>query len=46
MCPDALCRQYHLNALVRLTGVVTRRTGVFPQLQRVRTQGISEPMRL
>jgi DNA replicative helicase MCM subunit Mcm2 (Cdc46/Mcm family) len=30
------CRQYHLNALVRLTGVVTRRTGVFPQLQRVR----------
>lgn len=29
-------RQYHLNALVRLTGVVTRRTGVFPQLQQVK----------
>lgn len=29
-------RQFHLNALVRLTGVVTRRSGVFPQLQQVR----------
>mmetsp|Transcript_15174 Transcript_15174/g.45748 ORF Transcript_15174/g.45748 Transcript_15174/m.45748 type:complete len:886 (-) Transcript_15174:420-3077(-) len=29
-------RQYHLNALVRLTGVVTRRSGVFPQLQQVK----------
>ncbi len=36
-CRNAPCRQYHLNALVRLTGVVTRRTGVFPQLQRVST---------
>lgn len=26
-------RQMHLNALVRVSGVVTRRTGVFPQLQ-------------
>jgi DNA replication licensing factor MCM2 len=29
-------RQSHLNALVRVSGVVTRRTGVFPQLQMVR----------
>jgi DNA replication licensing factor MCM2 len=26
-------RQVHLNALVKVSGVVTRRTGVFPQLQ-------------
>lgn len=26
-------RQTHLNALVKLQGVVTRRTGVFPQLK-------------
>ncbi|CCX31556.1 MCM2/3/5 family-domain-containing protein [Pyronema domesticum] len=29
-------RQAHLNALVRVRGVVTRRTGVFPQLKYVR----------
>jgi DNA replication licensing factor MCM2 len=29
-------RQSHLNCLVRVSGVVTRRTGVFPQLQMVR----------
>ena len=29
-------RQTHLNCLVRVTGVVTRRTGVFPQLKYVR----------
>jgi len=29
-------RQFHLNQLVRLTGVVTRRSGVFPQLQQVK----------
>ena len=29
-------RQTHLNCLVRVTGVVTRRTGVFPQLKHVR----------
>ncbi len=28
-------RQSHLNCLVRVSGVVTRRTGVFPQLQLV-----------
>ncbi|OJJ44375.1 hypothetical protein ASPZODRAFT_781487 [Penicilliopsis zonata CBS 506.65] len=28
-------RQSHLNSLVRVTGVVTRRTGVFPQLKYV-----------
>jgi DNA replicative helicase MCM subunit Mcm2 (Cdc46/Mcm family) len=26
------CRHSHLNTLVRVHGVVTRRTGVFPQL--------------
>ena len=26
-------RQQHLNALIKISGVVTRRTGVFPQLQ-------------
>ena len=30
------CRQFHLNRLVRFQGVVTRRTGVFPQLQMVK----------
>ena len=29
-------RQSHLNALVRVSGVVTRRTGVFPQLKYVK----------
>lgn len=29
-------RQSHLNCLVRVSGVVTRRSGVFPQLQMVR----------
>ena len=29
-------RQSHLNCLVRVSGVVTRRTGVFPQLQMVK----------
>ena len=29
-------RQTHLNCLIRVTGVVTRRTGVFPQLKYVR----------
>jgi DNA replication licensing factor MCM2 len=29
-------RQTHLNVLVKISGVVTRRTGVFPQLQEVR----------
>ncbi|KAL8748136.1 MAG: hypothetical protein Q9190_000098 [Brigantiaea leucoxantha] len=29
-------RQTHLNCLVRVTGVVTRRSGVFPQLKYVR----------
>lgn len=29
-------RQFHLNKLIRVTGVVTRRTGVFPQLQMVK----------
>lgn len=27
-----MCRHSHLNTLVRVHGVVTRRTGVFPQL--------------
>jgi len=26
-------RQVHLNALIKVSGVVTRRTGVFPQLK-------------
>ena len=29
-------RQEHLGKLVRVSGVVTRRTGVFPQLQQVK----------
>jgi DNA replication licensing factor MCM2 len=28
-------RQAHLNCLIKIAGVVTRRTGVFPQLQEV-----------
>ena len=31
-----MCRQHHLNSLVKFKGVVTRRTGVFPQLQMVK----------
>ncbi len=27
---------YHLNCLVRVSGVVTRRTGVFPQLRLIK----------
>ena len=27
---------YHLNCLIRVSGVVTRRTGVFPQLQLIK----------
>jgi DNA replicative helicase MCM subunit Mcm2 (Cdc46/Mcm family) len=26
-------RNFHLNGLVRVSGVVTRRTGVFPQMR-------------
>ncbi|KAL6519058.1 hypothetical protein OROHE_017482 [Orobanche hederae] len=29
-------RQIHLNTIIRIGGVVTRRTGVFPQLQQVK----------
>lgn len=29
-------RNYHLNCLVKVSGVVTRRTGVFPQLRLVK----------
>ncbi|XP_043724687.1 DNA replication licensing factor MCM2 [Telopea speciosissima] len=29
-------RQIHLNTMIRIGGVVTRRTGVFPQLQQVK----------
>ncbi|KAJ3385595.1 MCM DNA helicase complex subunit [Lobulomyces angularis] len=29
-------RQYHLNTLVRVAGVVTKRTGVFPQLKEIK----------
>ena len=32
--PPFRCRHFHLNQLVRVDGVVTRRTGVYPQLQR------------
>jgi DNA replication licensing factor MCM2 len=28
-------RQAHLNCLIKISGVVTRRTGVFPQLREV-----------
>nr|ANM86134.1 DNA replication licensing factor MCM2 [Stygiella incarcerata] len=36
--PDNLrdIRQYHLNLLIRVSGVVTRRTSVFPQLRLVK----------
>lgn len=33
---NGICRQFHLNKLIRVYGVVTRRTGVFPQLQMVK----------
>ena len=41
MCSNELsaqlgCRQFHLNKMVKVAGVVTRRTGVFPQLQMVK----------
>lgn len=29
-------RETHINRLIRVTGVVTRRTGVFPQLKYVK----------
>lgn len=34
---DKLCeiRQVHLNALIKVSGVVTRRTGIYPQLKMV-----------
>ena len=28
-------RQIHLNALIKIRGVVTKRTGVFPELQKI-----------
>lgn len=31
-----ICRQIHLNTMIRIGGVVTRRSGVFPQLQQVK----------
>ncbi|CAL9015332.1 unnamed protein product, partial [Prunus brigantina] len=31
-----VCRQIHLNTMIRIGGVVTRRSGVFPQLQQVK----------
>jgi DNA replication licensing factor MCM2 len=31
-----LFRQIHLNTMIRIGGVVTRRSGVFPQLQQVK----------
>ena len=31
-----MCRQFHLNKMIKVSGVVTRRTGVFPQLQMVK----------
>lgn len=33
---ELVCRHHHLNSLVKFKGVVTRRTGVFPQLQMVK----------
>ncbi len=33
---SSLSRQMHLNALVKVNGVVTRRTSVFPQLKYVK----------
>lgn len=35
-CCMVMCRQIHLNTMVRIGGVVTRRSGVFPQLQLVK----------
>lgn len=35
-CLELVCRQVHLDQLIKLAGVVTRRTGVFPQLQEVK----------
>lgn len=34
--PISNCRQIHLNTMIRIGGVVTRRSGVFPQLQQVK----------
>ena len=31
--PPPPIRSFHLNTMVRVSGVVTRRTGVFPQLK-------------
>lgn len=31
-----LFRQIHLNTMIKIGGVVTRRSGVFPQLQQVK----------
>lgn len=28
-------RHYHMNALIKIRGVVTKRTGVFPELQKM-----------
>jgi DNA replication licensing factor MCM2 len=39
MCLCSTCpfvRQIHLNTMIRIGGVVTRRSGVFPQLQQVK----------
>lgn len=35
-CDVSCCRVWHLGNLIRVRGVVTRRTGVFPQLQLVK----------
>ena len=37
-------RQVHLNALIKIRGVVTKRTGVFPELQKMffRCQGCGD----
>lgn len=34
-CASLARRHFHLNTLVRVDGVITRRTGVYPQLQHV-----------
>jgi len=36
ICVFMHLRQIHLNTLIRIGGVVTRRSGVFPQLQQVK----------
>lgn len=36
MSYSLLFRQIHLNTMIRIGGVVTRRSGVFPQLQQVK----------